>query len=193
MLGKQVTPGVLGQLSGMMGESEDATGKAVQAALPSLMGAMVSKGSTESGAQELLDLMNNQPDDLDVTGVLGNLLGDQGSTSRLAEQGGSIVSGLLGNKSRGMFDMIASVAGIKKEGDSSMMGMLAPIAMGMVRKQLGLGGGGGMNVSGLMSMLGGQSKFVEAAAPAGLSSLMGISGFGDPCPITNRHIGNILL
>jgi len=147
MLGKQVTPGVLGQLSGMMGESEDATGKAVQAALPSLMGAMVSKGSTESGAQELLDLMNNQPDDLDVTGVLGNLLGDQGSTSRLAEQGGSIVSGLLGNKSRGMFDMIASVAGIKKEGDSSMMGMLAPIAMGMVRKQLGLGGGGGMNVS----------------------------------------------
>ncbi len=175
MLGDSITPGAVSQLSGLLGEEESATQSAVQAAAPALMGMLMKKGSTETGAGDILNMVTNQSNSgLDLSDFAGLLGGGQGSNDALMNAGGSILSGLMGNDTGGMFDLLSSVAGIKKGSSSSLLKMLAPMAIGMLGKQVTKGG---LNASSLMGLLGGQGKFLDDAGIPGLSDALGVESF----------------
>ena len=110
LLSDQMTPGVLGKLSGVLGESEEATGKAVNAAIPGVMGAIMKQGASESGAQGLMGMMDNLPGGLDLGDVAG-ILGNQDQSKTLLNSGNGLVSSLLGGGNNKMFDLISSVSG----------------------------------------------------------------------------------
>lgn len=180
LIGDQIGPDVVNSLGNLTGESEQATSSAVNAAIPTLIGMISKQGATSSGAGQLLDLMNNQPADMDVTGNLLGLLGDDSKRSAMSTAGNGILSSLMGGGSTsGVLDLITKTAGLKSGSSSMLMSLVAPFVIGMVKNKLMGSGGGGLNAGSLMSLLGGQSQFLGSSAPAGLTDLLGVSNLAD--------------
>jgi OmpA-OmpF porin, OOP family len=168
--------GTLGAISGLLGESEAATKSGLGAILPTVLGSVISKGSTAQGAGGIMDMLKSGGHDGGLLDNFGSILGGGGSgVSNLLSSGGGIVSSLLGDKVGGVVNLISGLTGLKSGSATSLMSMAAPMVMGLIGKQTA---SQGLNASGLMSMLGGQSEFVKAAMPAGVSSLLGFGNLG---------------
>jgi OmpA-OmpF porin, OOP family len=177
VLKNQLTGGdTLGAISGLLGESPSATTAGLGAVLPTILGSVINKGSNTEGAGNLLNMIKSGGHDGSILDNFGSILGGGGSgVSNLMSSGGGILTSLLGDKVGGIVNLISSLSGMKSGSASSLMSMAAPLVMGLIGKQTA---SQGMNASGLMSMLAGQSDFVKAAMPAGISNLMGFGNVG---------------
>ncbi len=169
--------GTLGAISSFLGESESATKSGLGAALPAILGSVINKGSTTEGASSLLNMIKNDNHDGGILDNLSGLLGGGGSAvTSLLGGGSNLLTTLLGDKIGGIANLIGSLSGLKSGSVSSLLSMAAPLVMGAIGKQAT---SQGLNASGLMSMLGGQSDFVKAALPTGMGSLLGFANMGD--------------
>lgn len=170
----QVSDQLLGQLAGAAGLDSNQGTAALGSALPGLLSGFAGTSNRPGGAGALLDAVNQQDD-----GLLGNLgaMLDQGQGQQLAEQGTGLLTSLLGN---GALDTLTSViggmTGINKGGSASLLGLLAPIVLGVIKKQVL---GGGLDAGGLTSLLDSQQANINAAMPAGLSDQLTSQGFFD--------------
>jgi len=181
LIQSQVGDTLIKQAGSLLNENESSMGKAVGAALPSLMGVLADKGSSESGAGELMDMINSGGFDGSMLDNLGDILGggatDNAGLDNMLQQGGNILGSLLGgNKQSGLIDMIANFAGIGKSSSGSLLKMAAPLLLSTIGKQVMKNG---LNAGGLMKLLGGQTDFIKSAMPAGLAgvgNLLGLSG-----------------
>ena len=173
LLGEQVSPEIISQAAGLVGESEASTQSAVTAMLPTLMGAMANKGSTEAGAADLLKMMTDQGDTSEMLGNFAGMLGNPDASKGLMDSGGSMLSGLLGDNMGSVIGLLSQFTGMGQGSSSSLMGILMPLIMGTVGKKVL---GDGMGAQALMGLLGGQKDFINAAMPAGLdlSSVTGL-------------------
>ncbi len=156
-----------------LGEDAGAAGKAMSAILPSVLGGVMNQATNISGATNLLNMLSNGGHDGSIFSNLGSLLGGGSATQGLVNAGSGIVKGLFGDKVGSIVDFIAKFAGVKSSSASSLLGMAAPLVMGMIGKQ-----SAGLGASGLMKLLGGQSDFIKAALPAGMGSVLGLAGLG---------------
>jgi OmpA-OmpF porin, OOP family len=157
-----------------LGEDAGAAGKAMSAILPSVLGGVMNQATNISGATNLLNMLSNGGHDGGIFGNLGSLLGGGSATQGLVNAGSGIIKGLFGDKVGAIVDFVAKYAGIKSSSASSLLGMAAPMVMGMIGKQ-----SAGLGASGLMKLLGGQSDFVKAALPAGMGGVLGLAGLGN--------------
>ena len=170
----QISDQVLGQLAGVLGADTENTSGALAGALPGLLGGLTNAASNPSGAGALFNAVQDQDDDL--LGNMGNLLGGDQSSS-LASNGTSLLTSLLGDGALGQLaGVIASVAGVSRGNSSSLIGMLAPLIIGVLKKTVL---DGGLNAGSLSSMLNGQTDNVNAAMPQGFSSQLQSAGFFD--------------
>ena len=155
---------------------------AMGAAIPSILGSMITKSSTTEGANGLMDMINDDGHDGSIFGNLGELLGGGDATNGFLNSGSSILKTLMGNKLGAVVDVISSVSGLKKGTSSSIMSMAAPIVMGMVGKWVKEKA---LDAVGLGKFLSDQSQSVASAIPSGMGSLLGFSmdsaskGLGD--------------
>jgi OmpA-OmpF porin, OOP family len=154
-----------------LGEDAGAAGKAMSAILPSVLGGVMNQATNISGATNLLNMLSNGGHDGSIFGNLGSLLGGGSATQGLINAGSGIIKGLFGDKVGSIVDFVAKYAGVKSSSASSLLGMAAPLVMGMIGKQ-----SAGLGASGLMKLLGGQSDFIKAALPAGMGSVLGLAG-----------------
>jgi len=181
LLQSQVGDTLVKQAGSLLNENESNMGKAIGAALPSLMGVLADKGSSESGAGELMDMISSGGFDGSMLDNLGDMLGggatNNAGLDNMLQQGGNILGSLLGgNKQNGLIEMIANFAGIGKSSTGSLLKMAAPLLLSTVGKQVMKNG---LNVGDLMKLLSGQTDFVKSAMPAGLGGvgkLLGLSG-----------------
>ncbi|MEY4934744.1 MAG: hypothetical protein RIS64_1103 [Bacteroidota bacterium] len=157
-----------------LGEDAGAAGKAMSAILPSVLGGVMNQATNISGATNLLNMLSNGGHDGSIFSNLGSLLGGGSATQGLVNAGSGIVKGLFGDKVGSIVDFIAKYAGVKSSSASSLLGMAAPLVMGMIGKQ-----SAGLGASGLMKLLGGQSDFIKSALPAGMGSVLGLAGLGN--------------
>ena len=167
---------VKGQLIGHMGnllgnEGGKATG-AVDSMIPALLNGMSSTANTTDGANSLFGAIQDQDDSL--MDNMGALLGG-GQASTVIDNGNSVLSNLFGSGGLGkLAGALSGFTGVSKGGTSSLMGMLAPIILGVLKRKVM---GEGLNAGGLASMLSGQSNSISAALPNGLSDQLNSSGF----------------
>ena len=175
ILKNQLTSGnTLGTISSFLGESPAATTSGLGAILPTVLGSVISKGSTTEGASSLLNMIKSGGHDGSILDSFGSILGGGGSNaSSLLSSGGGLISSLLGDKVGGIVNLISSMSGLKSGSATSLLSMAAPLVMGLIGKN-----SVGQGASGLMSMLAGQSDFVKAALPSGISNLMGFGNVG---------------
>lgn len=167
-----------------LGEDASSTSKAVSAVLPILMGSASHLGSTQAGASSLLSMLNTGKHDGGILDNLSGMLGGGSQTDGLMSAGSGILQSLLGNKLGGLAGLIANFAGIKSGSATSLLSMAAPMVMGLLGKQVKAKG---LDASGLMSLLGGQSDFIKAALPAGLSSGLASLGLGNLGSSVSSH------
>lgn len=151
-------------IAGLLGESTHNTQMAANSGVATVLASLMQNAASGNGggAASILKMITSGGADASALGNLGSL----------ASGGGSIISSLLGGSSSGIADLLGSVTGVKSSSANSIMSMVAPILMGLVGKQVGTGG-----VGGLMSLLMGQQSAVKAALPSGISSLMGFDKF----------------
>ena len=177
----QVTGQLAKQASSFLGESESSVTSALGGIMPALLGSVIQKSSTPSGATGIMDMIGKL--DLDNLGNIAGLFGGGASNvNGLLNSGGGIVDALLGNKSGGIVDVISSLSGMKSGSASSLLKLAAPFLMGVIGKQIK-----GKGLSFFTDLIMGQKSNVAAALPAGLSSVMNFADFGG-APKVNANI-----
>ncbi|WP_169051672.1 OmpA family protein [Flavobacterium sp. H122] len=167
-LKEYITPELLSQASGALGESESGVSNAISSALPTLLGGLLNKSGDSNAMGSVMDLITKSS--ADSGGILSNLGGLlSGGNSEASGIGSSLLSLLFGGKLSSITDLIAGVSGIKSSSAGSILGMAAPLLLGHLGKS-------GITLSGLTGLLSSQKESILAAAPAGLGSVLGFSG-----------------
>ncbi len=130
----------------------------INAALPTLIGAMQKNAATESGASSL-------------AGALASHLGDGINLSSAGlTDGGKILNHILGNDSGAVFSALAKKTGTNSNQVGGILSAIAPMLLGLLGQgqkstNTGIGGLGGL----LGGLLGGSGK----SSGGGLGSLLG--------------------
>ena len=160
----QMTPEVIGKLSGLVGEGEDKTRVATAAAVPSLLAAVSGVATSGGGAQKLMSALSG----LDV-GALSNAGkaltgGDPGS---LLQTGSGLMGNLLGGGAQsGIVDAVAKFAGLGSGPAKNLIAYLLPMILGVIGGQAK---SRGLDAQGLAGMLAEQKPNIASALPAGFS------------------------
>ncbi len=169
----QMTNAVLEKAGGLLGGDAAKLSGGLDSVIPALLGGLTGAANAPGKSGALFDAVNNSDD-----GVFGDFAGALGgsNSNNMIEQGSNALSGLMGSGMMGgLGSVLSSVTGMSRGGTGSLMGMLAPVIFGVLKKQVL---GGGLDAGGLMSMLNGQKANVANAMPANLrSQLGGIDGF----------------
>jgi outer membrane protein OmpA-like peptidoglycan-associated protein len=171
---KQSLPSDFSDMAGkLIGESPGATQAGVAAALPAILGGIAQKGATTDGAQSVLSLLNNPAVSSGALGNLPNLLPGGPQTTSLMNSGGGLLTSLMGNKVGALAGSLASVAGLRdSQSATNLLGLLAPIVLGFLKKFVG---DSGLGASGLASLLGSQGQFLQGAMDSRLTSALGFA------------------
>lgn len=152
LLGSRLDAGAVQQLSGRLGADRTATGAAISAALPLLLGALAKNASDPTGARQLHDALARDHDgtrldalpaepDPDGDAILGHVLGDR---RELAERG------------------IARASGLDLAKVGPLLTMLAPVVMGALGRRQREQNLGPQDLS---AVLGGEREAINATSP----------------------------
>jgi OmpA-OmpF porin, OOP family len=175
----QIGDNIIQKAANFIGESDIATKKALEIALPSILGGVTNQSSESNSVNSLLTKFKDGEHDGSIFNTIENLLGGGSATQGLLDAGESIVNGLFDNKTSSIVDWIAAFTGIKTGSASSLMNMAAPLVMGAIGKQVV---NEKMDGFGLSNLLNSQKSLIENALPAGLASVLGLSNFKKSTP-----------
>lgn len=167
----QLGDSVLEQLGGTLGESTENTRKAVNASVPTVLGSIVDRVSSDPDAGGMLANALDSIDD-SVADDFGSVLGGQQQES-IQKKGGDLLGGLLGDNLGNVVDLISQFSGAGKGSSSSLLSMVMPLILGFISKQKK---SQGLDTSGLVEMLGNQKDFIADSMPSGMGDLLSKSG-----------------
>ncbi len=168
------TSDLLETLSRMTGESTAATQKGLVAAVPSILGALIAKGSDESGAGFLTRLMSEHKIDGSMLDQLALLFGGRTPAAQL-DLGTTMLNAIVGDKTVGVTRLISSASGLSGASAGKLMALVTPAVLGGVATAAPAGG---FSPSALAGFLASQKDYLGAFAPAGLSELFGLGALG---------------
>lgn len=166
-----VTPEITRTIGTVVGETPDATRDTLRAAVPSVLAGVIDTASTPAGAERVRSLIADGGYGAGTLDHLGSMLGQAGSADTLVKSGTRLLSSLFGSRMDGITDLVANAGGVRRSSASTILGLVAPIVMGVIGKQIA---GRGLDASGLLNMLSGQRASILSAAPAGLAALFGM-------------------
>jgi hypothetical protein len=169
-----LAPAIVGRIASSLGLKETAAQKAIVAAVPALLAALISYVSKPQGATKLNDVVRKQ--EPGVLSSLANVIGGAGQKA-LIDQGASVLASLLGGKMlSGLASAVGEYAGIGESGSKSLMGLLGPVVLGVLGHEQR---DRGLDASGLASLLTSQKETVQAALPSGFSKYLSQAGVLD--------------
>jgi Bacterial protein of unknown function (DUF937) len=169
-----LAPSIISRIASGLGLGESSTQKAIDAAVPGLLAALISLVSKPQGATKLNDVVAKQQ-----PGVLSNLASVIGESDQKAfvDKGASALTSLLGTTTvSALTSALGRYAGIGEGGSKSLMGLLAPVVLGILGQQQR---DKGLDASGLGRLLTSQKDSVVAALPSGFSKYLGEAGILD--------------
>lgn len=172
------TPDILSKTAVSLGENESGIKKAISGVIPTVLGEISSKASKVEGAKTILDMARSASTG-DGPAHIGDFFGGGGS---VLAGGMDMAKRLLGDTAGGIAHSIAGYAGIKETSASSLIGMVTPVALGVLGHQASAEH---LNPPGLSNLLAGQKSSILSALPSGLSSLKGKLGLGGSGPSTS--------
>jgi hypothetical protein len=151
-------PQAIEQIAGQLGSNPQQAQGAIQAALPLLLGAMGKNASQPQGAQALHSALEQDHAGLDISSVLGAVLGGGGGQSQ--QSGGGGLGDILG----------AVMGGGQSQGSGGGLGDILGAVMGGGQQQAAPSAGASI----LRHIFGGQ----EQRAAQGLGQATGLDGGG---------------
>ncbi|MEO8459238.1 MAG: DUF937 domain-containing protein [Dokdonella sp.] len=155
-------PAQIDAIAQKLGVSPEQASNAIEQALPLLTGGLAHSASDPQGVDALHNALSNDHSGIDIGGLLGGLLGGGASAD-----GGGILGHIFGPKQTQAAQGLGQSSGIGTQNAGQLMGMLAPILMGVLgnmTKSQGLDSGG------LGGLLGQQAQHVQNSTAGGLLS-----------------------
>lgn len=166
-----ITPDLISKAGSFLNESDSGISSAVSGILPALVGGIANHASqSESNATGLLDSAKS----IFSSGLLNNTSSLFGNADLLSK-GASLINTIFGGKSSSIIDTISNFAGVKSSTSSSLMSMIAPLALGLLGKK---SSEDNLTGSSFANLLSGQSGFIKNALPSGLSGIGSLLGIG---------------
>jgi len=169
-----LTPEMITRIASAFGYDRSTVQKAIEGAIPSLLAAFSGVAAQPGGPKKLADAATSQVGTIDrFAGILGS-----GSQSSFIQQGSQMLGSLLGSSDQNaLTGAISRFAGIGQGASGSLLGVLAPVVMGMIAKQQGTAQA--LDPGKIASLLSGQKDNIAAALPPGLGSLLSGTGLLD--------------
>ena len=181
-IAEALAPSIISRIASSLGLGEASTQKAINAAVPGLLAALISLVSKPQGASKLADAVAKQP-----TGVLSGLADAIGGSGEKAfiDKGSNTLTSLLGGPIvTSLASALGRYAGIGEGGSKSLLGLLGPAILGVLAHQQR---DQGLDASGLGRLLISQKDNVVAAAPSGFARYLDDAGIlRDITPATTK-------
>jgi hypothetical protein len=171
LVGQFLTPDVIGKIAQACGISDRTImQKAVGAAVPALFSGLANLASKPDGARQLADVVASQPPSL-----LDSLTSASSGAGQLADMGKTALTSLFGRSAVGnIAGALGRYAGLGEGTTTSLLSMLAPVALGVLGREAGAGG-----ASGLAQLLTSQKDSFAAAMPKDVRDLLNTGGMFD--------------
>lgn len=163
MLAEQLGGENLGALSKQLGVNESQASSAISAALPMIMGALARNSASPQGAESLHNALQNDHDG----GILDNLGGFLGNSDNGA--GAGILKHVFADNLGSIVGALGQSSGLGNDKAGGLLENLAPVVMGALGKQ---SRSQGLDIGGLASMLGGETKGINSGTGAAALSML---------------------
>ncbi len=154
-----MTPDMVQKFSRALSQSPDKIQSGLKAIVPTFLMGLVNKGSSSEGAESLVRMAKGQ-------GATQPNVGD----AHYLQKGSEAVHGIFGSNLNTVTSILATTTGLNSSSVTKMMGMIAPLVIGVLGKKIS---SEGMNAKGLMSFLGQQKSSLSSFMPSGLTSMFG--------------------
>lgn len=167
-----LTPDMVGRIAAALGLNRSDAQSGVGAVVPSLLAAFGGLADKPGGAQSLVNTIKQQ------SGVLDNFASMIGGNNQASfiERGSSLLTSLLGTHDQAQLTgAVARFSGLAQNKANSLLGMLTPVVMGLIGRQIGARG---VDVGSLTSLLASQKEQIAQALPAGMGQMLESSGLG---------------
>jgi hypothetical protein len=167
-----LTPDMISRIADALGLSRNDAQAGVSAAVPALLAAISGAAVHPGGAQSLVDTIKQQ------SGMLDTVARGIGGVNQpsFIEKGSSLLTSLLGSHDQSaLVGAVGKFAGLGQDGSRSLLGMLTPIVMGLIGKQIGPH----LDVNSLRGLLASQKDQIAQSLPAGMSKLLSGTGLLD--------------
>jgi hypothetical protein len=167
-----LTPDMVGRIATALGLNRGDAQSGVSAGVPALLAAFSGLADKPGGAQSLVNTIKQQ------SGVLDNFASMIGGTnqSSFIERGSSLLTSLLGTHDQAaLTGAVARFSGLAQNRANSLLGMLTPLIMGLIGRQIGTRG---VDSGSLTSLLASQREQIAQALPAGMGEALDRAGLG---------------
>ncbi len=162
----------IGTAAGFTGST---AGRATQAALPIVLGAIANKGKTEAGANDVLNLGQQFSGLADPKGNLRvDWLGDSKEVSKVEGLGQSLSTSTFGNFEE-ITGRLGTALGSSGSNAKKLLSLMLPMVLSLITGQAQAKK---VNASGLSGLLGGIGSHLTGMLPSGLGGLAGLLGIG---------------
>lgn len=152
----------ISKAASLLGENNVAVSKAVNAGIPTVLSGIVNSAQSEGGSN-ILNL-SKQAASSGFPDTPDNLFSGVGSS--FLNTGSSFISGLFGNNSGVIGNLISNFSGVKSSTATTILSAIAPIALGFIGKEAT---SNNLSASGLTNWLGTQKQEIANALPAGFT------------------------
>jgi hypothetical protein len=155
MIQGYIPAGFTDKIASLMGESRDKTQLGINAAIPGILSGLTGAASTPEGTRRLTDAVDSSDENILTSG--------SGLLSRISsgESGSGLLSSILG--AGGLSELtngIGRTSGLSGKGITTLLGFLAPLIMGALKK---IKLTNGLDSAGLSSLLASQRDNFAAA------------------------------
>jgi flagellar motor protein MotB len=164
-----LTPDAVRSASSLVGESESSTRQTLNGAVPSILSGLTNMVSTRDGATGLASLIRDGSFGSVVDNV-GSLFSGGSATTSILSVGPHLLGKIFGGNSSQVTDLVARSGGVSNSSASSLMSLTAPLILGVLGKRAAAQG---LDSSGMANSLLSEKADFAAAAPAGLSQILG--------------------
>ena len=169
-----VSPTISSRIASALGLDPAAVQKAIVVAAPVLISALISYVFKAQGANKLNEVVRKQ--EPGMLSSLATVIGEPGQKA-LIDQGASVLTSLFGGKTfSGLSQAVGQYAGIGEGGAKNLLGLLGPVALGVLGREQRARG---LDASGLANLLISQKNNVSAALPSGFSRYLTEAGISD--------------
>ncbi len=165
ILGEQFDDRTLRGIGRQIGADEDATGRAVAAALPVLLGALSRNAATPGGAGDLFGAVERDHDG----SLLDDLAGFLGQGAATGGEAAGILGHVLGEDRRRVEQGLGRASGLDAQKITRLLMILAPIVMAALGKAQRRGR---LDQGGLSDLLGQDSSRAERSGAGDLMSVL---------------------
>jgi len=162
-----LTPDRIGRISAAFNLDSKSGQSVADISVPSLLAGLASIAVQPGGAQKLVDAVRQHAGALDSR---SSAIGGSTNQAVLADKGTQWLSSLFGDQNHvALVGAVAKFCGLSPGASEALLGLLFPVVLGTISKQLGASS---LNASRLTSLLAAQKEYITAALPSGFTDLL---------------------